>query len=191
MPTKAKYYLYVDETGQLQGRFVVAVALFDGADEEAIGEMLQSAETSSRKLARKWVRTPVPSKLDYLTEVASVCRKTSLQAFYVLFDDASDYALKLTAAIAATILAFPAEPESKFTIVVDGLNAAERERVSRFLRRHTLPFRRDVRGGRDDNNPFLRLADAIAGFIRHKDLDEPYTGLLLEQLGPHLTQLRA
>lgn len=188
---KARYYLYVDETGQLQGRFVVAVALFEATDEQAIAEMLQSAETNSRKLARKWVRTPISSKRDYLTEIASICRRTSLQAFYAFFDDSDDYALKLTATLAATILAFSAEPDSRFTIVVDGLNAVERERVSRFLRRHTLPFRRDVRGGRDDHNPFLRLADAIAGFIRHRDLDEPYTVSLWEQLGPHVTQLRA
>lgn len=178
MSTKPKYYLYVDETGQTLGKFVIAVVLFDAADAQSVADLLLAAEDTSRKLARKWVRTPVPSKQGYLTEIISLCRKTSVQFFYAAFDDGDDYAVKLTATLVAAIQAFSAEADAKFTIVVDGLNAAERERVSRFLRRHTLPYRREVRGGRDDNNPYLRLADAIAGFVRHAYFEEPYTKLL-------------
>ncbi len=49
---------------------------------------------------------------------------------------------------------------------VDGLKRSERHRFSAGLKRLNVRVRK-VRGVRkDENDPFIRLADAIAGFVR-------------------------
>lgn len=52
------------------------------------------------------------------------------------------------------------------TVFVDGLKRSERHRFSAGLKRLNVRVRK-VRGVRkDENDPFIRLADAIAGFVR-------------------------
>jgi len=63
------------------------------------------------------------------------------------------------------------------SIFIDGLNERERERVAKGLRR--LAARRilfdKVRGLRDESSALIRLADALAGFIRDWEEGQPYT----------------
>ena len=54
---------------------------------------------------------------------------------------------------------------SDLYVVVDGLNQAEGVRIRQALKRHGVSWRNIV-GGRDDAEPILRLADALAGFLR-------------------------
>ena len=58
-------------------------------------------------------------------------------------------------------------------IVVDGLKRAERNIFAAGLRRLKIKVRK-VRGLKDQSDEFIRLADAIAGFVR-KSLDNNKT----------------
>lgn len=70
---------------------------------------------------------------------------------------------------------------AKLTVIIDGLNQAEVRRVGTGLRQRGLHVRK-VRGLRDESDAILRLADAMAGFLR--DLTEgcPYAQQLYAQL---------
>jgi hypothetical protein len=51
------------------------------------------------------------------------------------------------------------------TVVVDGLGRPERHRFAAGLRKLGIAVRK-VRGARDQSDELIRLADAIAGFVR-------------------------
>ncbi|TSC53670.1 MAG: Uncharacterized protein LiPW39_129 [Parcubacteria group bacterium LiPW_39] len=51
------------------------------------------------------------------------------------------------------------------TVFVDGLKRAERPRFGAGLRKLKIRVRK-VRGIRDQSDEFIRLADAVAGFVR-------------------------
>jgi hypothetical protein len=60
------------------------------------------------------------------------------------------------------------------TVVVDGLsNKSEVRRFSHVLRSLHIPVRK-VRGMKDESNALIRLADALAGFVRDLIDEEPY-----------------
>lgn len=42
-----------------------------------------------------------------------------------------------------------------------------------------------IRGGRDESEPLLRLADSIAGFVADQHRDRPYSKPIWERLRPH------
>lgn len=188
MSSKPKYYLFVDETGQhTQGQmFVVAVACFDATEAEALAGTLLSSEATTKKGQRKWVRTSVVVRQAYLKDVMTLCQRTGLRFYYRVYGDGTDYINRTSEAVVAAIQANQPESEASLVIVIDGLNPEERQRVSRSLRRHTLPYSRTVRGGRDESTPFIRLVDALAGYVRHAHCDEPYTKPLWQQLRPYL-----
>ena len=61
------------------------------------------------------------------------------------------------------------------TILVDGLARSERQRFARRLRQHRIVIDK-VRGLKDESDALIRLADALAGFVRHS-IEERHAGL--------------
>ncbi|MFN0107213.1 MAG: hypothetical protein ACKVZH_00030 [Blastocatellia bacterium] len=59
------------------------------------------------------------------------------------------------------------------TIVVDGLSGQNIDRFKKSLRRRQINTRK-VRGVRDESEPLIRLADAVAGFVRDFIEGQPY-----------------
>ena len=57
--------------------------------------------------------------------------------------------------------------------MTDGLNMKERSRISKELHQRGIR-RRKLRGGREESSALLRLADAMAGFIRDYEEGKPY-----------------
>jgi hypothetical protein len=51
------------------------------------------------------------------------------------------------------------------TVIIDGLGRPERHRVAAGLRHRSIPVHK-VRGIRDQADEFIRLADAVAGWVR-------------------------
>jgi hypothetical protein len=67
------------------------------------------------------------------------------------------------------------------TIVIDGLTKKDTEKVKKDLR--SLKIRYDaIRGMKDEQSAFLRLADCMAGFIRDYREKKPYADELFKLL---------
>lgn len=194
MSSRGKFYFYVDETGQhTQGRmFVVAVACLDAQEQDELAAALVAIEHRTKKGQRKWVRTPAVVRQSYLGELLALCKRhPGLRVYYRVYGDGTDYLNRTSETLADVICAYQPQANANLVIVVDGLNPEERQQIGRHLRRWTLPYSRTVRGGRDEATPFIRLVDAVAGFVRHARCDEPYAKPLWEQLKPHLHEVQA
>ncbi|OGL68926.1 hypothetical protein A3B21_04590 [Candidatus Uhrbacteria bacterium RIFCSPLOWO2_01_FULL_47_24] len=84
--------------------------------------------------------------------------------FYSKYEDGKSY-LDLTIFTTAKAILQKAKHPYETTIMVDGLLQSEWHRFAAGLRRLNIEVRK-VRGGREQSDPLLRLADAIAGFVR-------------------------
>ncbi len=170
----SKYYCYADETGQdTNGRFfLVAVVIKESEKIENLEKQLLSLEKSSGKRIAKWRRTDLKAKKLYLngllelTELwGSIC--------YSSYENAKNYTPLVSLTIAKALL--QKTPDDRIVrIIIDGLNNKERDVVRSELKK--LKIRYDnIRGMRDESSVFLRLSDAIAGFLREVWEKVPYT----------------
>ena len=66
-----------------------------------------------------------------------------------------------------------AKEKYQATIFIDGINEAEQKLVKRLLKESHIRYRK-IRGPKDESSPLLRLADAVAGFLRdyHEGKDD-------------------
>ena len=161
-----KLYCYVDESGQdTEGLlFVVGVVVLENDRDEVLKE-LERIEQGSGKRNLKWRKTRPDFREAYLKEVAS----SSLfigTLFFEIFENSKEY-LEMTAyATAKAIIEKAGDQNYSATVYIDGFRATE---VS-FLRRELKALnikRRKVQGvRRDENNAFIRLADAFCGLVR-------------------------
>lgn len=159
-----KLYCYIDETGQdTKGKlFLVAIVIVDG-NREAIIEKLEVIEKSSKKGIRKWFHTNKHRREDYLKRVFnSGLFEGSI--FYSVYKDSGAYVDLTIFSAAKAVLQKAVEPY-RATVLVDGLNKYERHRFGAGLRKLRVKVKK-VRGVRDQSDALIRLADAIAGFIR-------------------------
>lgn len=182
MPTR-KLYVYVDETGQdtTGSLFLVAVVFVDGVDRLEVEDSIRAVERQSRKGEWKWAYTSVPRRQAYLRALVPLFPRVQPIA-YRRYRAGTDYLERTAETILAAITSRQLLPETQLTIVIDGLGGQERQTVSRYFRQHRLPFARKVRGGRDESTPFIRPADAMAGFLRHLHEKRPYTDSLWKEL---------
>lgn len=178
-----RLYCYVDETGQdTRGRFfLVAAVIVGGSVREELGRRLLLIGEESGKRRTKWQRANFERRLAYIDRVL---RLESLQdsLFYAVYQGTRDYIPATTGTIAAAIKA-RAAGEYQATILVDGLNRKERDRVARGLRRSGIRYR-SLRGIRDEADSLIRLADGLAGFLRDYEEGMPYAVDLYRRLPP-------
>jgi len=66
------------------------------------------------------------------------------------------------------------------TVIVDGLSGRDVDRFKTRLRGSGVNVRK-VRGARDESEPIVRLADAVAGFVRDFLQGQPYAPKLYEK----------
>lgn len=161
-----KLHCYVDETGQdTKGKiFIVAVVVTD-EERDKLLDLCGQLEKISGKRKSKWGRAKHRWRMRYLGHVFADDRfKNSLR--YRVFRRTSDFDTATIKAIAQA--ATWKRPRGKYTtlIYVDGLTKTKRREYGARLRQLGLRVRQ-VRGvTREENNTLIRLADAIAGFVR-------------------------
>ena len=177
-----RLYCYVDESGQdTKGSFfLVALVLTDHDNREALEQQLFEVEEMSLKRKLKWRRASFERRLAYLTGILQLgLPRDSL--FYGVYQGTTEYVALITDTVAKAF-GMRASGDYRATVVIDGLNDRELRRVTRGLRELRVRYR-NVRGLRDESSPFLRLADALAGFLRDYEEGQPYTddmyGMLL------------
>lgn len=161
---KKKLYAYVDETGQdTKGLFFLVAVIIAGQERDALRQRLAKIEQASGKYARKWTKTRPEHRVRYIREIISVPALFHC-LFYSLYRDTKTYVDLSILSTAKALIAAAGGPYEA-TILVDGLGRTERHRYAAGLRKLNITVRK-VRGVKDESDEFIRLADAIAGFVR-------------------------
>jgi hypothetical protein len=164
VPDKQKRYCYVDETGQdTEGEFFfVAVAIF-GEDRDRLRRDLAIIEESSGRNAKKWTRSTRKQRETYMRSVLGHSEFAGT-LYYSAYRGARAYTDLTILSAAKAINTHTAKPHTA-TILVDGLDRSAERRFAGTLRKLRISVRK-VRGLKDENDVFIRLADSLAGFVR-------------------------
>lgn len=132
-------------------------------DREELRRKLEMIERESKKGIRKWFHTNNERRESDIKKVIdSNLLKNCI--FYSKYEDAKSYTDLTILTTTKTILQKAKKPYSA-TILVDGLSKRERYRFAVDLRKLKVKVRK-VQGISDQSDAFIRLADAIAGFVR-------------------------
>ncbi len=176
-----RLYAYIDESGQdtLGRLFVVGAVVIDREQRDSIREQLEALEGRSRKGRVKWHRARHAYRQAYVSDLSNVTRLSG-SIFLSRFARTRRYH-EATAEATARAIRAKAEGTYRVRVVVDGLTGGERRRFIGVLR--GLDIRPDdVRGGREQSDAFLRLADALCGLVRDADDGQSWAIQALERL---------
>lgn len=168
-----KLYCFVDETGQdTKGTFfLVVVVLKDSKTLDQLEQGLVAAEESSGKRKQKWNKSHHSAKQQYLN---ALMREDTLKEsiYYSQYRETKAHVLFTSLTIAKAVLA-QRNKDYTVTVIIDGLNNKERDLVRTELKKLDIKYRK-IRGMGDEQSAFLRLADAMAGFLRDNIEGESY-----------------
>ncbi len=146
---KEKLFCYVDETGQdtLGQLFIVSVVVL-AEDRDRLRRDLEQIEGDSGKIQRKWTRSTPRQREGYMQ---SVLKHPGLagKLHYSIYPQGGRAYVELT--ILATAKA---------------INSSSRENQPATIFRQLRVKVHKVRGMKDQNDVFIRLADSLAGFVR-------------------------
>lgn len=160
-----KLYCYVDETGQdTKGKlFIVSVIVTEGEREE-LARQLEEIEKTSRKGKVKWHGAEDKARIAYIRAVLkNPAFKGKLT--YSCFRNTIDYFPRMVLTTARAIT-HKAIKTYQATVFVDGLQRSQVKRFGTELR-HLHVRTKKIRGVRkEETEPFIRLADAVCGFVR-------------------------
>ncbi|MGH7204551.1 MAG: DUF3800 domain-containing protein [Candidatus Levyibacteriota bacterium] len=178
---KRKLYCFVDETGQdTEGRFfLVALILTESEIKEGIERKLEEIEVKTKKEKIKWTKSPFKNRKQYLTDVAHIQgMRDSL--YYSIYNETKTYTQLTALTIAKAVLA-KGESNYSVTIIIDGLTKKDTEKIRSELKKLRVKYD-TIRGMKDEQSAYLRLADSFAGFLRDYIEKQTYTGDLFTLL---------
>jgi hypothetical protein len=163
-PARQKLYAYVDESGQDTGGslFVVAVVI-TGAERDHLRRTLRAMERLSRKDDKKWTKARPRERQAYLHHLLQTEAFVG-HLYYAHYRQTRAYTEMTIRATAEARRHVTQEPYQA-TVIIDGLGRPKRHRVAAGLRHRSIPVHK-VRGIRDQADEFIRLADAVAGWVR-------------------------
>ncbi|ETX03912.1 DUF3800 domain-containing protein [Candidatus Entotheonella palauensis] len=167
-PPLIRLHAYLDESGQgtLGSLFVVGAVVIERDEREELQAQLEALETRSRKGRVKWSRARFTYRQAYIRDLANLTRLSG-SLFIARYTDTKQYN-EMTAKAAARAIQAKAEGDYRVRVVVDGLTAGEKRQFVCTIR--ALGIRPDdVRGGKEQNDAFIRLADALCGLVRDNE----------------------
>lgn len=162
---KQKLYCYVDETGQdTKGRFFLVAIVITGKERDELMTGLEKIEIESKKGISKWKKTSPQRRLAYMQSVLSnpLCQD---KISYASFSGRQDYQELTIIATSKAIVSSAPVTNYEASVYVDGLTRTDRFVVGAGLRHRHVRVKQ-VRGLTDEASSIIRLADAVAGFIR-------------------------
>jgi hypothetical protein len=176
---KTKLCCYVDETGQdTYGRFfLVLVVLFDLSVRDELESVIEVIEKKTRKYKVKWKNTVLDIKREFLEEIVKI-KELKYALFYSVYYDTKKYN-KMTALTISKALDDRENDDYFAFIVIDGLSKTDMEKMRIDIKSLGVKYR-NIRGMKDEQSAFLRLADAMAGFVRDYLEGENYTKSFFE-----------
>lgn len=171
-----KLTAYVDETGQdTRGQFfLVAVLVSENLQHETLRDKLIDLERSTKKGKKKWKQTHPLQRSEYLSGLLPVLSVIT-PVYWRDYHEGTNYPTRTAEATLAAMSHRDPTGAAKIVVIVDGLNWKERTIFARVFRSHRRKWHK-LTGGRDESDPLLRLADAMAGFLR--DVREQDTAAL-------------
>ena len=164
--------LFVDESGQdTKGKlFVVAVVATEDGDK--LRQFCLSAEESSGKKNTKWGKSDNNKRLVYLRSIIQHATSGNVKLFYDVFHKITNYDAATIEGIAKSIRILRPSG-SRVYVHVDGLTKTKRNDYKTQLRKSSCPVRKVSGIRKDENEPLIRLADALAGasrdLLEHRD----------------------
>jgi|SRR2546421_2772948 len=171
---KVKLFCFVDETGQdTYGKFFLVFAvLIEQGKKDALESVLEEVERKTGKNKYKWKNTDNKLKEIFLQEIIKIddLKKT---LFYSVYSDTKKYNYS-TALTVSKVVNGSVSGDYFVTVVIDGLNKKEADLMRINLRNLGVKYK-TIRGMKDEQSVFLRLADALAGFVRDYLEGESYT----------------
>jgi hypothetical protein len=160
---KQKLYAYVDESGQdTEGKIFIVSVVIMKSKRDIARKQLSEIERTSRKLDKKWTKSRPQQRLSYIQQVIEL--QEMMSVYYSFYQNTRAY-VDLTVLTTAKALGAFTQLPYRATIMIDGLKKSEQNYFSSGLRKLRISVNK-VRGINDQVDEFIRLADAIAGFIR-------------------------
>lgn len=162
---KQKLYCYVDENGQdTKGDIFIVSVVVTGKERDELLKLCEEIEIKSGKQKDKWGRTKPKRRLDYIKLVFSN-KNFKEKLRYSIYRNQINYDMTTIVGIAKAI--HYKEPEQYTSIIyVDGLKKTKRHEYGSELRKLGIPTHKVQGVKKDENNALIRLADALAGFVR-------------------------
>lgn len=159
-----KLYCFVDETGQdTKGEFfLVSIVLKEKEGLDDLEHKLLKIESSTKRFLR-WKKLSFDDKVMLLGTLGKIPELKNA-IYYSVYRDSLAYTPLVSLSIAKAILA-QNSAETITTVTIDGLNNRDREIVSHELKRLKIRYRK-IRGLKDEQSVFLRLAHVFANFLR-------------------------
>lgn len=180
MKQTQKLYCYVDETGQdtVGKLFLVAIVIKEISQLESLERKLEEIEKRSGKKQAKWKRVKKEVKIKYLEELLQI-KELKNSIFYSIYENTTEYTSLTSFTIAKAVLC-KGSKDYTVTVIIDGLNDKERDVVREELKKLKIKYNK-IRGMRDERNIFLRLSDAMVGFLREVYEKEEYTSIIIKK----------
>ncbi len=161
-----KIYCYVDESGQdTEGRFFLVSIIITGEEREQLIQELERIEAETQKGIGKWKKTSPKRRAAYMQRILD-SRSFADKISYAAFSSGRDYQEMTIIATSKAIISAAPLNNYEASVYVDGLTRTDRFVVGAGLRHRHVKVKR-VRGITDESNALIRLADAIAGFVRN------------------------
>ena len=163
--------LYIDESRQRIGGQWFIVAGVSVEDSNKFRQLCEFLERTSRKGVAKWGKANKDNRLAYLRAVISDERFRNILLFSYVFRETKNYVGATIQGIDLAVASF--HPfDSPVYVYVDGLVKTQYKEYQVRLRKLGCHIEK-VRGAKDENEPLIRLADALAGATRdlleHRD----------------------
>lgn len=183
-----KIYCYIDETGQdTQGKLFIVSVIITSVPQDETAKLLIEIERSSGKGKLKWGRSEMKQKLNYIKKVLD---ETDLKwrVCYSCYRNTKDYKNSTVLTIAKSINTLSDYAEKVFNVYVDGLNKKDEKYFGSQIHRLGIHTKKIKGVKKDENNPMIRLADSLCGFIRdvleeeNKDLKTIFNSLLKKKI---------
>ena len=178
--------LYIDESGQdTRGKlFVVAGVAVENSDK--LRQFCETLERTSGKGKLKWGNAQKEKRLVYLRSIISEGSSFGVTLFYSVFRQTTDYDGATIEGIARMMQRLKRSAFHVY-VYVDGLAKVKQDHYKTRLRRLGCPVRKVSRIGKDENEPLIRLADALAGasaeLLKYQDSELEELFLRAEQRG--------
>lgn len=129
---------------------------------ESLERKLEEIEKRTGKKRAKWKRVKKDIKIKYLGELLQI-RELRKSIFYFVYENTTEYTSLTSFTLAKAVLSKSNE-DYTVTVIIDGLNDKERDVVRDELKKLKVKYNK-IRGMKDEQNIFLRLSDAMAGFL--------------------------
>jgi hypothetical protein len=178
---KEKFCCFVDETGQdTEGKFfLVCAVLFEQEMRDYLEPIIESIEKKTGKYKTKWKYTNIKIKRLFLQEIVNISElRQSL--FYSVYRNTTKYNFFTSLTVAKAVK--KRAPDDYFvSVIVDALTKKDAEKMRIVFKDLKVKYK-NIRGMKDEQSVFLRLADALAGFVRDYMEGDKYTKDFFELL---------